>query len=103
MVVGEAGFMFCNTALTIAGSAGAGKGRKGLSAGLLNTSIQLGNAWGLGIVATVVAATTLGGGAAGPEELADGLRWGALTCVGFAALALPVVLLGLSPRKGHDT
>src|SRR3712207_2537528 len=89
--------------LTIAGSAGAGEGRKGLSAGLLNTSIQLGNAWGLGIVATVVAATTLGGGAAGPEELVDGLRWGALTCVGFAALALPVVLLGLSPRKGHDT
>jgi hypothetical protein len=25
----------------------------------------------------------------------NGLRWGALTCVGFAALALPVVLLGL--------
>ncbi|MDQ3792030.1 MAG: MFS transporter, partial [Actinomycetota bacterium] len=103
MVVGEAGFIFCNTALTIAGSGAAGEDRKGLSAGLLNTSIQLGNAWGLGIVATVVAATTLGGGAAGPEELVDGLRWGALTCVGFAALALPVVLLGLSPRKGHDT
>jgi EmrB/QacA subfamily drug resistance transporter len=95
MVVGEAGFIFCNTALTIAGSGGAGEDRKGLSAGLLNTSIQLGNAWGLGIVATVVAATTVGGGAAGPEELVGGLRWGALACVGFAALALPVVLLGL--------
>ena len=102
MVVGEAGFMFCNTALTIAGSGGAGEDRKGLSAGLLNTSIQLGNAWGLGIVATVVAATTIGGEAASPEALVGGLRWGVLACLGFAALALPVVLLGLSGRKEHD-
>ncbi|HEX2183706.1 MAG TPA: MFS transporter, partial [Rubrobacteraceae bacterium] len=35
MVVGEAGFIICNTALTIAGSGGAGEDRKGLSAGLL--------------------------------------------------------------------
>jgi EmrB/QacA subfamily drug resistance transporter len=99
MVVGEAGFIFCNTALTIAGSTGAGEARKGLSAGLLNTSIQLGNAWGLGIVATVVAATTVGGEATSPEALVGGLRWGALACVGFAALALPVVLFGLPGGK----
>jgi EmrB/QacA subfamily drug resistance transporter len=102
MVVGEAGFMLCNVALTIAGSGGAGEDRKGLSAGLLNTSIQLGNAWGLGIVATVVAATTLGDGSAGPETLVGGLRWGALVCVGFAALALPVVLLGLPGGKEQN-
>ena len=98
MVVGEVGFMFCNVALTIVGSGGAGEDRKGLSAGLLNTSIQLGNAWGLGIVATVVAAATVGGEAASPEALVEGLRLGALTCVGFATLALPVVLFGLRDK-----
>jgi hypothetical protein len=77
------------------GSGGAGEDRKGLSAGLLNTAIQLGNAWSLGIVATVVAAATVGGQAAGPEALVEGLRWGLLACVGFAVLAVPVVLFGL--------
>ena len=96
MVVGEIGFMLSNVALTIAGSGSAGDGERGLAAGLLNTSIQLGNAWGLGVVATVVAAatTTLGG-----------LRWGLLVCVGFAVSALPIVLLGmpeLQPSAGRD-
>jgi MFS family permease len=94
MVVGEAGFMLSNVALTITGSGGAGEDRKGLSAGLLNTSIQLGNAWSLGIVATVVAAATVGGSAE-PEALVGGLRWGLLACVGFAVIAVPVVLFGL--------
>ena len=102
MVIGEAGFMLCNVALTIAGSGGAGEDRKGLSAGLLNTSIQLGNAWGLGLVATVVAATTLGDGSASPEALVGGLRWGALACVGFAVVALSIVLLGLPGGKAQD-
>ena len=99
MVVGEAGFMLSNVALTIAGSGGAGENRKGLSAGLLNTSIQFGNSWSLGIVATVVAATTVGDGAASPEALVGGLRWGALACVAFAVAAVPVVLLGLPGRE----
>src|SRR5918997_2650507 len=70
-----------------------GKGARDF--GLLTPSIQLGNAWGLGLVATVVAATTLGDGSASSEALVGGLRWGALACVGFAGVALPVVLLGL--------
>ena len=102
MVVGEAGFMLSNVALTIAGSGGAGEDRKGLSAGLLNTSIQLGNAWSLGIVATVVAAATVGGAAAGPEALVGGLRWGLLACVGFAVLAVPVVLFGLRGEEASS-
>src|SRR5215213_4619253 len=95
MVVGEIGFMFSNVPLTIAGSGGTGE--RGLAAGLLNTSIQLGNAWGLGVVATVVAAASaaLGGEAAGSEALVSGLRSGLYACVGFAMLALPVVLKGL--------
>ena len=78
MVVGEVGFMLSNVPLTIAGSGGAGEDDSGLAAGLLNTSIQLGNAWGLGVVATVVAAvaTALGGDAVGSEALVGGLRGG---------------------------
>lgn len=59
-VVGEAGFMFSTVSLTIAGTGATGEDGRGLAAGLLNTSVQLGNAWGLGVAATLVAA------AAGP-------------------------------------
>ena len=51
---------------------------RGLAAGLLNTSVQLGNAWGLGVVATLVAAT------AGPGTSAGGLGAGLLACAGLA-------------------
>src|SRR5215208_4368318 len=101
MVIGEGGFMLSNVPLTIVGSGSAGEDERGLAAGLLNTSMQLGNAWGLGVVATEVAAASaaLGGEAAGDAEaLVGGLRWGLYACVGFAVLALPVVLTGL-PRS----
>jgi MFS family permease len=102
MVVGEMGFMLSNVSLTIAGSGGTSE--RGLAAGLLNTSIQLGNAWGLGVVATLVAAVTtvLGGESAGPEALVGGLRSGVYACAGFAVLALPVVLLGLPGTRSLD-
>jgi len=86
-VVGEAGFMFSNVSLTIAGTGATGEDGRGLAAGLLNTSVQLGNAWGLGVAATLVAAT------AGP--LAGGLEAGLLACAGFALLAMPVAFFGL--------
>jgi MFS family permease len=100
MVVGEIGFMLSNVPLTIVGSGSAGEDERGLAAGLLNTSIQLGNAWGLGVVATVVAAVTsaLGGDSGGAEALVSGLRWGLYACVGFAMLALPLVLIRLPSR-----
>ncbi len=107
MVVGEVGFMFSNVPLTIAGSGGAGEDERGLAAGLLNTSIQLGNAWGLGVVATVVAAVvvSLGGEQTGAEALVGGLRWGLLTCVAFAASGLLLILTCLreqKPREGPE-
>jgi EmrB/QacA subfamily drug resistance transporter len=100
MVIGESGFMLSNVPLTIVGSGSAGEREGGLAAGILNTSIQLGSAWGLGVIATVVAAASaaLGGEAGGPEALVGGLRWGLYACVGFAILALPVVLMGLPKR-----
>ena len=96
MVIGEAGFMLSNVSLTIAGAGGAGEDERGLAAGLLNTSIQLGNAWGLGVVATIVAAATI---AFGGENLVGGLRWGLYACAGFAVLALPIVLFGLRDEE----
>jgi EmrB/QacA subfamily drug resistance transporter len=100
MVIGEGGFMLSNVPLTIVGSGSTGEDERGLAAGLLNTSMQLGNAWGLGVVATVVAAASaaLGGEVGESEALVGGLRSGLYACVGFAVLALPVVLIGL-PRS----
>jgi len=63
---------------------------RGLASGLMNTSIQLGNAFGLAAVATVVAAVAASG-----DDLVGGLRWGLLICVGISGAALPVVLFGL--------
>jgi EmrB/QacA subfamily drug resistance transporter len=105
MVIGETGFMLSNVPLTIAGAGGTGENERGLAAGLLNTFIQLGNAWGLGVVATIVAAATtaFGGEAAGPEALIGGLRWGLYACAGFAVLALPIVLFGLRAEEEESS
>jgi MFS family permease len=94
-VVGEAGFMFSTVSLTIAGTGATGEDGRGLAAGLLNTSVQLGNAWGLGVAATLVAA------AAG--SLAGGLGAGLLACTGFALLAIPIALFGLPGGKGKPS
>jgi EmrB/QacA subfamily drug resistance transporter len=92
MVVGETGFMFSNVPLTIAATGGVNEDERGLASGLMNTSIQLGNAVGLAAVATVVATVAASGGG---EHVVGGLRWGLLVCVGIVALALPLVLFGL--------
>jgi predicted MFS family arabinose efflux permease len=63
MVVGETGFMFSNVPLTIAATGSVDEDERGLASGLVNTSIQLGNAFGLAAVATVVAAAAASGGA----------------------------------------
>ena len=94
-VVGEAGFMFSNVSLTIAGTGATGEDGRGLAAGLLNTSVQLGNAWGLGVAATPVAATV--------GQLADGLEAGLLACTGFALLAIPIALFGLPGRESKSS
>ena len=80
--------MLSNVPLTIAGTGGTSEGERGLAAGLLNSSIQLGNAWGLGVVATVVAAVTTA--RRGGSQLRGTRRWlavGLYACAGFAVLA----------------
>jgi EmrB/QacA subfamily drug resistance transporter len=101
MVVGEVGFMLSSVSLTIAASGALSEDKRGLAAGVLNTSIQLGNALGLSVVATVVAAASaaLGGKQVGPEAMVGGFRWGLMSCVGIVVLALVVVLVGLRGRK----
>jgi EmrB/QacA subfamily drug resistance transporter len=94
-VVAEAGLMFSNVSLTIATTGGVDEGKRGLAAGLLNTSVQLGNAWGLGLITAVVAAATAALGREAAGAAAAGLRWGMLATVGFAVVALPIVTLGL--------
>ena len=97
MVVGEAGFMLANVALTVAGTGAVGDERSGLAAGLLNTSMQLGGGWGLGVASAVVGAALAAGGT-GPAGYAAALRWGLVSCLAFAALGLAVVGVGLRPR-----
>jgi MFS family permease len=93
MAVGEAGFMLSSVSLTLAGTSGMDDERSGLAAGLLNTSMQLGGGWGLGLVAVVVDATSPVSAAG--EAYADALRWGLVTCLGFCVLALLLVGWGL--------
>jgi EmrB/QacA subfamily drug resistance transporter len=93
MVVGEAGFMLSSVSLTLAGTSGLDDDRSGLAAGLLNTSMQLGSGWGLGVVAVVVAGTL--SGASDGASYAAALRGGLLACLVFCALALALVGWGL--------
>lgn len=100
MVVGESGFMLSNVPLTIAATGSVGEDERGLASGLMNTSIQLGNAFGLAVIATVTAVTSskvAGGG----DALLGGLEWGLFLCVGIVVIALPVVLLGLRNDAGR--
>jgi EmrB/QacA subfamily drug resistance transporter len=102
-VVWATGKVFADVAGTITATSGLGEDRKGLAAGLLSTSQQLGAACGLGVVAAVVAARTdaLGGATAGAQALVEAFQWGLLACVAFVALALTIVLAGL--RHWHRT
>jgi EmrB/QacA subfamily drug resistance transporter len=99
MVVGEAGFMLASVALTVAGTGAVGDERSGLAAGLLNTSMQLGGGWGLGVTSAVVGGA-LAAGDTSPAGYAAALRWGLVSCLVFAALGLLVVGAGLRPRTG---
>ena len=101
MVVGESGFMLSNVPLTIAATGGVGEDERGLASGLMNTSIQLGNAFGLAAVATVATAVTSSKVAGGGDALLGGLEWGLFLCVGIVVIALPVVLLGLRNDAGR--
>jgi EmrB/QacA subfamily drug resistance transporter len=98
MIVGEAGFMLANVALTVAATAAVGDERSGLAAGLLNTSMQLGGGWGLGVASAVVAGALAATGDTGAGAYAAALRWGLVCCLAFAVLGLMLVAVGLRVR-----
>ncbi len=99
MIVGEAGFMLSNVSLTAAGTRHLDSAHGGLAAGLLNTSTQLGNGWGLGVVAVVVASALNGSPEpTDPVDYANALRLGLLACLCFCILALLLVVFGLERR-----
>jgi predicted MFS family arabinose efflux permease len=90
MVVGETGFMLANVPLTLAGTAAVEEQDAGLAAGVLNTSMQLGGACGLAVVAVVAA--TLSGTAATLSTRA--IESGLMLCL--VAFCLPAVALSLA-------
>ena len=84
MVVGETGFMLGSVALTVMATSSLGDQHAGLAAGLVNTSTQLGGGFGLGIVATAVAAAADKSGMIDAKALTIGF----LTCLSFVIPAL---------------
>lgn len=102
-IVAEVGFMLAHVPLTIVAATGLSACRRGLAAGLLGTANQLGNALGLGVVATLVAAHS--GAPGDPAEqaaLAGALRDGLVVLVAAVALALLLVLVGLRSNTRPD-
>jgi MFS family permease len=93
-VIGEAGFMFSNVALTLAATSSMAEDRSGLAAGVLNTFIQVGGGVGLALVAAVLA-STLPGEPIEADAYAASLRWGLVACLGFCLAGLVSVLRGL--------
>jgi EmrB/QacA subfamily drug resistance transporter len=102
-VIAAAGKVIAHVATTITGTSDPSEDRKGLAAGLLSTSLQLGAAFGLGMVGAIVSARTsaLGGEATGSETLIGGLRTGLLVSTAFVALALSIAVAGLSTQRLH--
>jgi DHA2 family lincomycin resistance protein-like MFS transporter len=100
MILGEAGFMTAEVPLTVASTTSLSEDVRGLAAGMLNTSLQLGNALGLGIIVAVITAraTAVGGASPDGEALVEGFRYGLLTGVGFVALAALLVARSLERR-----
>ena len=99
-VVWATGKVVADVAGIITATSGLDEDRKGLAAGLLSTSQQLGAACGLRVVAAVVAARSDAvGGATGSQPPVEALQWGLLASVAFVALALSIVLVGLRRRR----
>lgn len=90
-VIGEAGFMICNVALTTAATTHVDDAQAGLAAGLVNTASQLGGAFGLGVVASVVAVMSA-------TPTAEAIRAGFLLCLlGFCLPGLLLVWWRMTP------
>jgi hypothetical protein len=88
-VVGEAGFVFSNVSLTIAGTGATGGARGWPAQHLVPTRQRVGPRRG----------RHPGRRDGGPGPLAGGLGTGLLACTGFALLAMPIAFFGLPGDK----
>jgi EmrB/QacA subfamily drug resistance transporter len=102
MVVAEGGFMLAEVPMTLVASTSVEEARRGLAGGILNTSLQLGHAVGLGAIAAIVTAraASVSGSSTGSEALVSGFRYGLVGGAGFVCLAL-IVLIGFLPRTTY--
>jgi predicted MFS family arabinose efflux permease len=106
MVISAAGLGFAFVPVTIAAVSGISDDDSGLASGLLNTSQQIGGAFGLAVLATIASSKTLdliaaagatGGqqaaAAATPGALTEGFQNAFLAGAGFAALGIIAALV----------
>jgi EmrB/QacA subfamily drug resistance transporter len=102
MVVAEGGFMLAEVPMTLVASTSVEEDRRGLAGGILNTSLQLGHAVGLGAIAAIVTAgaASVPGSSTAREALVSGFRYGFIGGAGFVCLAL-IVLVGFLPQTTH--
>jgi hypothetical protein len=78
--------VLADVSITITATSGVDEGDKGLGAGVITTSQEVGRAFGLGVLTAVAIAHT--------GALQDGISWGLRTGVAFLAAALVVVVAG---------
>jgi len=97
MLVEVIGYVVADVAIALTALADLEPDQRGLGAGMLRTSSQLGAAIGLGVIAAlvVVRQAALGGQRAGAGALVGGLQVGLLTGAGLTLLALVLVVLAL--------
>lgn len=100
-VVWAVGKVLADVAITITATSGVGEDHKGLAAGLVTTSQEVGRAMGLGVITAVASARTgaLGGAQGDLAPLLAGFRLGLRTGVAFLGAALLVVLVRPPSRR----
>jgi MFS family permease len=91
--IGGVGYVVSDVSMTVIATSAAPPDLRGAAAGLLNTSVQIGAALGLGLVGATVSA------AADQDGLLAGLR--AANLLGAAFAALSAVLLALVPAEAQ--
>jgi EmrB/QacA subfamily drug resistance transporter len=97
MILLGLGFMLAFASFNIQATAGIPDHEQGLAGGLLNTSIQVGGAIGLGIVTAVL--TGHSDGRTGSEGLLAGFSPALYAVAALATLGLVIALSGIHPRS----
>ncbi len=89
------GMGFILVPVTLTATASVAASDSGLASGLYNTSLQVGGALGIAVMASIAQQVTTAAGAAGPQALLDGYQVAFVVCaaaVGAGALLVAVLL-----------